>query len=201
MTLQWRVAATAAGLSILTLASAAAALESPGAASRARSELAGWPRHSRSLAEALIQKYGPPDDVVASRLSWTRAAPWKEVIVYRDALACGRPNEFEQSVAYEVPVGKWRELDAFDRGVDYDPVARELVAHTDRETTNLLALNLADDVIRGRRSAAQAREFYDRTAALSAAGKSSAYTRRLLFRPRRSQGDGAGGLPPGVSCR
>jgi hypothetical protein len=167
----------------------------------ARGAIAGWPERSKELAEALIQKYGLPDGVREAQLSWTRARPWAEVVVYRDALACGRPNGFEQSVAYEVPVGKWRELDALDRGVDYDPVARELVAHTDRETTNFLALNLADEVIRGRRTAAQAREFYDRTLALSSAGKSSSYMRRLLFRPDEPRaGDAPSESPAQVSC-
>jgi hypothetical protein len=180
MNLQWRGAAVlaVAGIPFLTSAAWSFGPEPSGFV------IADWPEHSRDLAQAIIQDYGPPDSVQPSQLSWEGHRPWKTIVVYRDALASGRPNGFQQSVAYDVPVRKWRELGAFDRGVEYDPVAHELVAHTDSETANFLALNLADEVIRGRRTAADACDFYDKTLALSFAGKSSPYTRKLLFRPQ-----------------
>jgi hypothetical protein len=91
----------------------------------------------------------------------------------------------ELSVAYDVPICKWRALNAFDRGVEYDPVSRELKAHAGSETANILALNLADEVIRGRRTPADAAEFYDKALLLALSGKSSRYTTRLLFRPQK----------------
>ena len=142
-----------------------------------------WPEHSRVLAEAIVARYGTPDVVEASRLSWSGRRPWVALIVYRDAVDSDRPNGLQQSVSYEVPVRKWRALAAFDRGVEYDPVKRELVARSDSESTNLLALNLADEMIRGRRTAADARDFYDKTLSLAYSGKSSSYTRRLHFVP------------------
>jgi hypothetical protein len=193
MNLQWRGAAALAAASIPFLTTAAWSrgpefyepVDSARAANRTEDAIVDWPAHSRNLAEAVMQEYGPPDGTEQSRLSWEIRRPWKMIVVYRDAPASGRPNGLQQSVAYEVSVRKWRELGAFDRGVDYDPVNHELIAHNDSEMTNVLALNLADEVIRGRRSAVEAREFYDKTLALSYAGKSSSYTRKLLFRPRR----------------
>ncbi len=64
---------------------------------------------------------------------------------------------------------------------------------TDRD----IALNLADEVATGKRTEREAREFFDKTAALSAAGKTSPYTRMLLFKPYRfgpERSKGAGGV-------
>ena len=51
----------------------------------------------------------------------------------------------------------------------------------DREETNLLALNLADGVARGKRGAEDARRAFARMAALAQSGKSSPYRQARLF--------------------
>lgn len=194
MRLPWAGAVVAAGIPFLATASAAwpfgggsAAMDPPEAPtelSRAQSLIADWPEGSRILAETLLQEYGVPDEAGPSRLSWTNRNPWKKMEVERDALDPARATGVLQSVAYDVPLRRWRALGWFGRGVDYDPVTRELIARTRSEATNFLALNLADEVIRGRRTAEEARALYDETLALSLAGKSSPYMRRLLFRPQ-----------------
>jgi hypothetical protein len=205
MKLQWQGAAALAAASMPFLAPGSAAwpfngapapAEAPGSASaanRAQGVIAAWPERARDLAETIIQEYGAPDDVLPVQLTWTGTGPWKWIGVYRDGSTSGRPRGLEQAVAYDVPVRKWRALGAFARGVDYDPVKRELIAHTDGEPTNFLALNLADDVIRGRRTVAEAREFYDKTASLSLAGKSSPYMTGLRFRPIAADGAAVAG--------
>ena len=106
--------------------------------------------------------------------------------MFRDPETPGRADNLLESVAYgKVPLDRWRDLTALGRGAVYDPVTQELSARSDREETNYLALNLADEVVRGRRSAAAARSFFDATLNLSLYGKSSPYMSRLLFRPRR----------------
>lgn len=151
---------------------------------RTQNVIADWPERSRALAESLIQEYGIPDEAAPSRLSWKGREPWSRVLVERDALDAARPTGVLEAVAYEVPLRRWRELGRLGRGVDYDPVAKELIARTGSEATNRLALNLADEVVRGKRTAEEARAFYDETVALSVAGKSSPYMKRLLFRPQ-----------------
>ncbi|MFI5348887.1 MAG: hypothetical protein ACHQ2Z_05040 [Elusimicrobiota bacterium] len=144
-----------------------------------------WPETSRALAGVLLEKYGIPDEMVASQLSWNDRRPWTRIVVFRDADAAGGSNHLMESVAYgKVPFDRWRELSALGHAA-YDPVTEELSARTDAEETNYLALNLADEVIRGRRSAVAARYFYDSTLSLSYYGKSSPYMTRLLFSPRR----------------
>jgi hypothetical protein len=151
---------------------------------RAQSVISDWPERSRALAESLMQEYGIPSEAGPSRLSWKGIAPWSRIAVDRDSLEPGRPTGLLQAVAYEVPLRRWRALGWFDRGVDYDPVKRELIARTDGEATNRLALNLADEIVRGKRTPDEARAFYDETVSLAASGKSSPYMKRLLFRPQ-----------------
>jgi hypothetical protein len=50
------------------------------------------------------------------------------------------------------------------------------------DLVNFLALNIADEIIRGRRDVRGAIAFYRRTLDLAAAGKTSPYMTRLLFR-------------------
>ena len=154
----------------------------------AQKTISKWPEHSKDLAGMLISEFGPPAVLESDRMSWNDQYPWKSIVVFREQQSYDRPGILRQSVVYDVPVGRWRELVAFDRGVMFDVVRRELVARSDSVATNLLALNLAEEVIQGRRSAVEARTLYDRTLALSFAGKSSSYMSRLLFRPRPPSG-------------
>jgi hypothetical protein len=144
---------------------------------------ADWPEKARLLAAATIQEYGRPDEVRADELTWTRRHPWTRIAVYRDAQSVENPNDLLQSLSYEVSPRRWRALSAFDRGVAYDPVRKELVARGESEEANLLALNLADEIVEGKRTPAEAAEFYDRTLKLSRSGKSSSYMFRLMFSP------------------
>lgn len=51
-----------------------------------------------------------------------------------------------------------------------------------------MALNLANEIVEGKRSVAQAQSFMKRTMMTSMAGKSSPYTEKLLFKPSKSAG-------------
>lgn len=156
-------------------------------AQRTRDAVAAWPQRARLLTAAIVREYGAPDEILPAQLIWRRRHPWTMIAVFRDAQSPERPNNLLQTLAYEVPLQRWRALSAFERGAAYDPVRRELAARTDSEETNLLALNLADEVIQGRRTAAEANDFYDRTLKLSYAGKSSSYMVRLMFSPALRQ--------------
>jgi hypothetical protein len=205
MKVQWRGAAVLAAASMPFMTTQPSAwpftaepppAEAPGsesAANRAQGVIAAWPQQALDLAETILQEYGPPDVVLPTQLTWTGKRPWKWIAVYRDPSSSGRPRGLEQAVDYAVPVRKWRALAAFARGVDYDPVKRELIARTDGEPTNFLAVNLADDIVRGQRNAEGAREFYDKTVYLSFAGKTSPYMTRLRFRPEADGAAVAGG--------
>jgi len=59
---------------------------------------------------------------------------------------------------------------------------RELSATSEAEETNFLALNLADEVVRERKSPEEARAFYLKSVLQWNAGKASPYLKGLRFR-------------------
>ena len=68
-------------------------------------------------------------------------------------------------------------------GLTVNPSGDELTVKGESEAKNLLAMNLADEVIQGKKTPEEALEFYRKTVELSAAGKTSPYMEGLQFRP------------------
>jgi hypothetical protein len=73
-------------------------------------------------------------------------------------------------------------LRRFGRGLSVDAQNDEISARGESEESNLLCLNLANDIALGKKTAAQAGEFYRLTIRESMSGKSSPYMERLLFK-------------------
>ena len=96
------------------------------------------------------------------------------------------PDILEQTVDYAVAPSQIRDLRRFSRKLRVSKDGGELSARGTSEEQNFLALNIADDILQGRRNPAQAIAFRERTLELAAAGKSSPYLRGLRFGPRRS---------------
>jgi len=86
-------------------------------------------------------------------------------------------------VDYRVPVEKASELIAFDGSVILDRTAGQIGARCDHEAYNTLTLNLAVEIIEGRRTVEQARELYAETAAAFVMGRDASYAERLRFEP------------------
>ncbi|MBI5240749.1 MAG: hypothetical protein HY926_09775 [Elusimicrobia bacterium] len=144
------------------------------AEARAVAQTAGWSSLSRLVARQTIEKYGPPDYVLADRLQWDAHRPWKRIVVF-NALAA----PLEQAVGYE---GSTRGLTGpvlFPYGSSAYSDGRDLAARSNSEELNRLCLNLADDIVQGRRSVAEARRLYRRTVSLALSGKASPYMDRL----------------------
>lgn len=157
---------------------------------RARSVIASWPESARLVAARMLESYGTPDEVRRDALTWRGKAPWDRTTVRRappDGEA-GAEGVLEQAVRRDVPPELREDLSRFGRGASYDAAAGELRARSGSEERNFLALNLAVEIISGWRGPADARDFYDRTVALSLEGKSSTYMRGFLFSPAPKAG-------------
>jgi hypothetical protein len=152
----------------------------------ASTAIADWPTDRKRLAEMLMERYGQPDQAAADSLTWLRCGPWKKTVVYRDPQrdrdGVVRPGALQQAADYRVARSRSPLLTQFDALVVVDPAAKEISFRSDSEETNFLVLNLADDVISGRKTPEQARDFASKTVAMSEAGKSSLYTTTLIFR-------------------
>jgi hypothetical protein len=139
-----------------------------------------WPERARVAAQALIEKYGPPQIADADSLTWVGNRPWDDTVVRRDAPA---GQILRQSIHYPVALSKLAALRGLGGRVELDSSSGELSSYADDESLNFLALNLADEVVSGKLTPDRARERYARTRELAQAGKSSPYTKGFLFTP------------------
>jgi hypothetical protein len=146
--------------------------------------IASWPEATKSAARAMIEKYGPPDNVLLRWLEWYPAG-WYLVRLYRDPVPDNEPVPhrafIENTIQYQVPPDKVAALAAFDSALVVDRLRGLISSNTDSEKNNILALNLAHEVATGKRNAASARDFRAKTTRESMAGKSSPYTETLMF--------------------
>ena len=128
--------------------------------------LAAWPEPSRMAAMEMMSKYGAPSGVTATTLSWANTGPWKWTKISRDPVwhnfPTPHPDVWEQAIDYRVPVDKFDDMARYDGSVVVERTKGEMSARCDKEGANFLAINLANDVATGRRSAEQARDYYSR---------------------------------------
>lgn len=191
----------AAGLGLSALMAFAAAGGGAGAAAepatrapRARaaaraaspqSVVRAWPKLARTAAMGMIAKYGSPQQFDRDTLVWFRNGPWKRTIVHRQALRHaahgGERGTLQQTIGYLVPADRIDELRRFDSRIEVSQSAGELSFRSSSEARNYLALNLAEDVITGKKSAAEAREAFAKTSRLAMTGKSSQYLDGFMF--------------------
>jgi hypothetical protein len=156
--------------------------------------LAAWPMKQRETATMLIGKYGNPDVVGDRMLVWFDTGPFTKTVLRRDAAPHDFPmphvDYLTQTVLYRVPADKVDDLFEYDGSVWAHRTRGELSAQCDVEGMNFLALNLAHDIASGRRSVADARAFYARTAMEFKQGnRSSPYVTGLMFRPGANAAD------------
>lgn len=146
-----------------------------------------WPDVSKEAANAMTEKYGQPDEATPTMLVWHDNGPWLRTIVYKETIDHDFPvphkDVLEQFVSYDVPPDKFDELAMYDGSVIAERTKGELSARCDKEAANYLAINLADDVIKGDKSVEEAREFYAETIKELMQGKQPEYTTALLFEP------------------
>lgn len=139
-----------------------------------------WPPGPRLAAIEMHAKYGPPDDVSVERLVWRNAGPFASVAVNRSDVT----GYLEHAVRLDVPLEKIGDLHIFDAGIVIYHLQGEVSARGERESDNLLTLNLAYDVIVGRKTAEEARRAFASLRALGVLGHMPAYAQSLNFRPR-----------------
>lgn len=157
------------------------------AMSDAEAIVASWPEAPRLAARPLLERYGPPHEATPTKLFWYRVEPWARIELTADEIVHNFPTPhtdyLTQYVDYPVPAAKASELVEFDGSVIVDRTAGQIGARCDHEAYNTLTLNLAVEIIEGRRSVADARRFYGETAAAFAMGRDAPYAEGLLFRP------------------
>lgn len=144
-----------------------------------------WAPRSRNAAQLMLEKYGNPNQFDRNTLVWFNNGAWKRTIVHRNVSRrdpSGKNKDFlEQTVGYLVPADKVADLKRFSPMIEVSQTAGELTFASDSESRNRLALNLAEEIVTGKRGVADARAFFLKTTRLAASGKSSSYLDALQF--------------------
>jgi hypothetical protein len=150
-----------------------------------------WPPEAKAAAEAMLRKYGAPQEASPTQLRWQDNRPWTRTVVHKAAVEHDFPAKhtdvLEQVVPYRVPLNFFEALATFNGSVVANRTRGELTARCDREETNILALNLAHDIIRGQKTVAQARDALGTGMREIAAGRMPDDARELRLGP--PQGD------------
>ncbi len=156
------------------------------AVASASSMISSWPAKQQETAALMMSKYGQPTVMGDRLLVWYGTGPFLHTILARDGIPHNFPmphvDYLTQTVKHRAPADKLDDLHEYDGSVWFHRTRGELSAQCDVEEMNYLALNLAHDVMTGKRSATDARGFYARTAmAFKQGDKSSPYVRGIMF--------------------
>lgn len=156
--------------------------------------MSGWPKASKEAAMFMTKKYGAPAMMGKDMMAWGKTGPWKRTIVY----AREYPHEFpmhhtdvmQQFIDYKAPPEMYDELAMYDGSVVVERTSGEISARCDKEGANFLALNLANDIVTGKRKVEDARKMYGEQIMAMKAGKPAPYTEKLMFQvPAGGTGD------------
>jgi hypothetical protein len=153
--------------------------------------LAGWKDEPRQTAIQVLAKYGLPDEATPERLVWHNNGPWKVTMLVNEEIPHYFPKPHHdflyQAIYYHVPLDMFDDLAFYDGSVIVERTKGTIAARCDKEENNFLALNLADEIIRGKRSVDSAREFYAETIIQM---QHQEYTKGFLFSvPQEPQND------------
>ncbi|WP_077247247.1 hypothetical protein [Pseudobacillus wudalianchiensis] len=122
-----------------------------------------WPATSKMAAKNTIKFYGPPNEATPSYLIWFNNGPWKRTIAFCD----GVPHDFpeshtdvlEQVIDCHVPADKAGLVARLEGSLVIDRTKGEVSVHCDNEGANTLSINMMYDIVTGKRTPEEAREF------------------------------------------
>ena len=123
-----------------------------------------WPEITSEAARGLMEKYGMPNEISMSQLTWYQTGPWKRTVLNRDPVRHDFPaphqDYMEQVIDFRTPLDKFDELAEYDGSVMAERTSGELSARCHKEEANFLAINLAHDIITDELTVAEARDAY-----------------------------------------
>jgi hypothetical protein len=150
----------------------------------------GWPVDSSEAAQRVIKKYGEPDESCHSSLTWDRRGPWKRIVAHREPSKHNFPAPHVEAVEcfieFHIPPWKVSDLVRFNGSVVVYRTLGEISVRGHDEETNLLALNLAYDIITGKRSVDDARKYYAQEFLNHKRKAPTPYMKGLKFEQKRS---------------
>jgi hypothetical protein len=160
---------------------------------RASEIIETWPDQSREPAKLVIDKYGEPAEATESCLIWHGVGPWKRVVAskafYKHEFPAPHEDSVESFIDYRVPPESFTPVAAFDGSVIVERTAGEVSARCHDEEANMLALNLMDDIVTGRKDVGEARSYYAKEFADYRRKEPTPYMQELRIHPGTGTAD------------
>ena len=154
-----------------------------------------WPEESREAARLVVDKYGEPTESTPAQLVWRDVGPWKRLVATKEFYEHNFPaphiDAVESFIDYRVPTEMFSRLAEYDGSIVVERTAGEVSARCHDEGANNLALNLMHDIVQGKKSVDEARDYYAKEFLDFRRGKPTPYMEKLHFTP----GNGASGDP------
>ncbi|MBW3576975.1 MAG: hypothetical protein KY462_04400 [Actinobacteria bacterium] len=151
----------------------------------ARAIIEDWPDAPRTVGEKLLEHYGPPNEATPTKLFWYRAGPWARMELSADEVVHNFPTPhtdfLTQYIDYPIDPRRATDVVTFDGSAIVDRTAGQIGSRCDHEPFNMLTLNLAVEIMEGRRTIQEARDLYGDTAAAFVMGRDAPYAEELQF--------------------
>lgn len=122
------------------------------------------PPRPQLAALQMIAKYGLPEEAAADHLVWHNTGLYKRITITRKEHYHDFPmphmDYLEHTINYLVPIDRAAALSAYDGSLTFDRTRGEMSARCDMEARNILALNLAHDIVTGKKDTEEARKAF-----------------------------------------
>lgn len=149
------------------------------------SDLKTWPMEAQMAIKEQMRKYGQPNEITPTMIIWYNNGVFAKTIITKMESKHDFPkmhvDMMEQSIMYKVPLDIYDELAHFDGSITVDRTQGLLAARCDKEENNLVALNLAHDIITGKKTVAEARQAYGDIISQAMKGVKNEYMMKLMF--------------------
>jgi hypothetical protein len=157
--------------------------------------ISNWPKNPRESAQRLLEYYGEPYSACRSELIWRNTFDgWTRTVLSSEETQHDFPSPhtdyLEQFIHYRVPLKMFSLLAEYDGSVTANRTRGELSARCGGTAMNFVAINLANDIITGKRTVAQARDEYSKLYQAYKRGEKPPYTQSFQFElPKGDTGD------------
>lgn len=156
-------------------------------------DVKSWPEASQMAVKEITDKYGKADVMGDEVFMWMNKGDWKIICINKKESKHSFPIEHTdmlmQSVSYKVPTEKYDDLGKFDGSITVDRTQGLMSARCDKEGNNMLALNLAHDIIIGKKTVEQARKAYGDIVKVKMNGGNPVYMHHLIFTSQSNTAD------------
>ena len=138
----------------------------------------------------MIERYGEPNESTPNMLTWHDVPPFKRIIVYREQVPHNFPipheDVIEHVISFKIPLNKAGELIKFNGSIKFDRTRGEISARSENEAMNILALNMAYDIITNKKDYTDARSVYGKLEVDYLNGSKNLLTQSLQFFAHRN---------------